>query len=151
MNPESYVMFHILLKSLQTDCVTTLCNQVTSFCIILHKVLSNSPQYITPPNVAQKIVSMFCTKLEKATLGYVRHFLSQYLLNLTSLYCEVGLLCGRFCTSKYCLQLAQLSTGYCLMRYPAMYVTMFCFSIDAASIAAITGSIAHLLSDGSFT
>ena len=32
-----------------------------------------------------------------------------------------------------------------------MYVTMFCFSIDAAGIAAITGSIAHLLSDGSFT
>ena len=32
-----------------------------------------------------------------------------------------------------------------------MYVTMFCFSIDAVGIAAITGSIAHLLSNGSFT
>ena len=148
MNLDSYVMFHILLKSLQTYCVTT---GVQLSYIILHKVLSNSPWYITPPNMAQKTVSTFCTKLEKATLGYVRHFLSQYLLNLTSSYCEVGLLCGRFCTSKYCLQLAQLSTGYCLMRYPAMYVTMFCFSIDAASIAAIIGSIAHLLSDGSFT
>ena len=84
-------------------------------------------------------------------LGYVGHFLSQYLLNLTSSYCKVGLLCGRFCTSKYCLQLAQLSTGYCLMRYPAMYITIFCFSIDAAGIAAIAGSIADLLSDGSFT
>ena len=148
MNPDSYVMFHILLKSLQTYCVTT---GVQLSYIILHKILSNSPWYITPPNMAQKTVSTFCTKLEKATLGYVRHFLSQYLLNLTSSYCEVGLLCGRFCTSKYCLQLAQLSIGYCLMRYPAMYVTMFCFSIDAASIAAIIGSIAHLLSDGSFT
>ena len=43
MNPDSYVMFHILLKSLQTDCVTTC---VQSSYIILHKVLSNSPWYI---------------------------------------------------------------------------------------------------------
>ena len=30
-----------------------------------------------------------------------------------------------------------------------MCVTVFCFSIDAAGIAAMKGSIAHILSDGS--
>ena len=106
------------------------CNWVASFCIILHKVLSNSPWYITPPNVAQNIVSMFCTKLEKATLGYVRHFLSHYLLNLTSSYCEVGLLCGRFCTSKYCLQ----HIKFCFVFSGAMlfFITNISFSYSIA-------------------